>query len=139
MTKYETLLSEYEEKLCVEERPMINEGLYCDNVIWISNRLSEARRVCILAEEIGHYETSVGDILDQKDMNNAKQELRARKWACNKLLSFDMIIDAVSKGHSEIYDMADYLGVDEEFLKDYLSYQSLIEIIGKTSTLPISR
>jgi len=35
--------------------------------------------------------------------------------------------------------MADYLGVDEEFLRDYLSYQSLAEIIGKTSTMPISR
>lgn len=128
MTMYEALLSEYEERLCVEERPMVNEGLYCDNVIWINDRLPEARRVCILAEEIGHYETTVGDILDQRDMNNARQELRARKWAYNKLLSVDMIIDAASKGHTEAYDMAEYLGVDEEFLMEYLAYQGILDI-----------
>lgn len=129
MTKYETLLSEYEKELCIEERPMINEGLYCDNVIWINEKLTEPRRMCVLAEEIGHHETSVGDILDQKDMDNAKQELRARKWAYNKLLSLDMIIDAVSKGHAEVYDMADYLGVDEEFLRDFLAYQGFLDKI----------
>ena len=128
MTKYEALLSEYEERLCVEERPMVNEGLYCDNVVWISNRLPESRRVCILAEEIGHYETTVGDILDQRDMNNARQELRARKWAYNKLLSVDMIIAAASKGHTEPYDMAEYLGIDEEFLREYLAYQGILDI-----------
>ena len=62
-------------------------------------------------------------------MDNAKQELRARKWAYNKLLSLDMIIDAVSKGHAEIYDMADYLGVDEEFLRDFLAYQGFLDKI----------
>lgn len=128
MTKYEALLSEYEERLCVEERPMVNEGLYCDNVIWINDRLPESRRVCILAEEIGHYETTVGDILDQRDLNNARQELRARKWAYNKLLSVGMIIDAASKGHTEVYDMAEYLDVDEEFLREYLAYQGILDI-----------
>ncbi|MGN1413696.1 MAG: ImmA/IrrE family metallo-endopeptidase [Anaerovoracaceae bacterium] len=128
MTKYEALLSEYEERLCVEERPMVNEGLYCDNVIWINDQLPESRRVCILAEEIGHYETTVGDILDQRDMNNARQELRARKWAYNKLLSVDMIIDAAARGHTEVYDMAEYLCVDEEFLREYLAYQGILDI-----------
>lgn len=129
MTKYETLLSEYEERLCIEERPMVCEGLYCDGVAWINQKLPERRRVCILAEEIGHYETSHGDILDLTDINNARQELRARKWAYDKLLSVDMIIDAASKGHTEPYDMADYLDVDESFLKEYLAYQGILDIL----------
>ena len=128
MTGYEALLSEYEERLCVEERSMVNEGLYGDGVIWINRSLPEDRKTSILAEEIGHYETSVGDILDLKDMDNARQELRARKWAYNKLLSVEMIIDAAASGHTEVYDMAEYLGVDEEFLREYLAYQGILDI-----------
>lgn len=128
MTMYENLLSEYEQKVCIEERPMKNDGLYCDGFVWLNKYLSENRKLCILAEELGHHETTVGNILDQKNLNNAKQEHIARVWAYNKLLSIARIIDAVSHGHTDIWDMADYLGVDEGFLRDYLKYLGLLDV-----------
>ena len=98
MSKYEDLLMEYEDKLLIEERNMKNEGLYGDNVAWINKNLPSRRKTCILAEEIGHYETSVGDILDQHSLDSAKQERAARGWAFNKLIPLDDI-KAVSYTH----------------------------------------
>ena len=70
MTKYEELLSEYEGVVNVEERTMINEGLYCDGYIWIKQDLNNHRKACVLAEEIGHHYTSVGDITNLKNIEN---------------------------------------------------------------------
>ena len=127
MTPYEMLLAEYENNLDIEERHMINEGLYCDEFVWINRDLPEKRKLCILAEEIGHYETSVGNILDLNDIDNARQEHRARIWAYNCLLSMDDIFEAAKKGHTEVWDMAEYLNIDEKFLREYLVYQGILD------------
>ena len=121
MNKYETLLSEYPE-VDVEERHMINKGLYCDGYIWIKSDMTATEKACILAEELGHHETSMGNILDQRDYANAKQELAARGWAYHKLVPLSAIKDAYQKGHEVSYDMSEYLNVDEQFLKDSISY-----------------
>lgn len=125
---YESLLAEYEEKLDVTERPMINEGLYADGCVWIKKDLPTNRKACILAEEIGHYETSSGNILDQSDIRNAKQELLARKWAFHKLVPCERILEAAEHGYVTTWDMAEYLNVDEEFLKDCLMHYGILDI-----------
>lgn len=128
MNNYETLLAEYDGTLTIAEEKMINLGLYCDGYIWINSQLTTSKKTCILAEEIGHDKTSVGNILDQSDLNNAKQEQKARVWAYNKLLSVDKVIEAASKGYTTTWDMSEYLDVDEEFLKDYLAWQGILDI-----------
>ena len=37
-------------------------------------------KASVLAEELGHYYTTVGNILDQEDAGNRKQEHKARTW-----------------------------------------------------------
>lgn len=71
---------------------------------------------CILAEELGHYYTSYGDIIDQSITENRKQEYRARMWAYNKQVGIIGIISAFNAGCQSIYDTAEYLDVTEEFL-----------------------
>lgn len=125
MDKYDELLCEYEDRISIEERPMVHEGLYCDDVIWINERLTGARKTCILAEELGHYETSAGDILDTDDLKNAKQERLARLWAMEKLIPLSSIKDAYRKGYTDLYHMAEYLDIDEQFLRDCIEcYES---------------
>ena len=121
MTKYEELIGEYEQ-LIIEERPMENEGLYADGCVWINKNMSANKKACILAEEIGHYETTSGDILDQTNTGNRKQELIARKWAYNKVVPEEKISEAISEGYTEVWEIADHLDVDEQFLKDALQY-----------------
>ena len=121
MTKYEELIGEYEQ-LIIEERPMENEGLYADGCVWINKDMSANKKVCILAEEIGHYETTSGAILDQTNTGNRKQELIARKWAYEKLIPVEAIQTAIDNGYTEIWNIAEFLEVDEAFLKDALQY-----------------
>lgn len=126
MTKYEKLIAEYENELLIEERPIRNHGLYADNVVWINKNLTTASKYCILAEEVGHYQTSNGDILDQKSLDNQKQELKARRWAYEKILPRELIQFALADGHIEVWDMAEYLDVDEAFLREALKYYNIL-------------
>lgn len=118
---YETLLQEADkENIEVVSLPLHEKtkGLYCDGVIAINkNTPTTAERACVLAEELGHYYTSYGDILDQKNVANRKQEIKAKRWAVKRLVSLKNIIKAYEAGCRNIYEMAEYLGVTEEFLR----------------------
>lgn len=63
-----------------------------------------------------------GDILDQTDTENRKQELIARKWAYEKLIPVEAIQTAIDNGYTEIWNIAEFLEVDKAFLKDALQY-----------------
>lgn len=96
-------------------------GLYSDNMIALSRSIHSRReKACVLAEELGHYHTTVGDIISQQDTRNRKQELRARLWAYDKQIGLLGIIDAYKYGCRNTFDMSEYLDVTEDFLKDAL-------------------
>lgn len=126
MTKYEELMAEYDGELIIEERPIKNAGLYADGVAWIREDMTVAQKFCVLAEEIGHHETSVGNILDLSSMDNIKQELKARKWAYEKILPIELILSSLEDGIYTIWDMAEHLEVDEKFLYDALVHYGLV-------------
>lgn len=128
MNNYESLLAEYGDSLIIGEEKMLGPGLYGDGCIWINSQMTTSKKACILAEEIGHDKTSVGNILEQSDIDNARQEQKARVWAYNKLLSVDKLLEAAAKGYTTTWDMAEYLDIDEKFLKDYLAYQGILDI-----------
>ncbi len=122
---YETLLNEaYEEGLIVKEKPLqYNDGRIKGNRIAIRETIeTTTAKACILAEELGHYHTTVGDILDQHNYNNRKQEYVARKWAYERLVPEENIKKAIADGHTDIWDLAEHLNVDEAFLKEALQY-----------------
>lgn len=126
---YENLLVEaHGERVEVVYRPFRGKikGLYCDNIIAINrNTLTTAERTCILAEELGHYHTSVGDILDQTKLPNRKQEQRARRWGYEKLIPLDKLIAAHKAGVYSGHELAEYLNVTEEFLAAALQYYAV--------------
>ncbi len=121
---YEKLLHEaFQQGVEVYEQPMQprNKGLYSNNVIWINKFLpSSVEKGCVLAEELGHYHTSSGDILDQTKLVNRKQEKRARNWAYKRLIPLTSFIDAYKAGIKNRYELAFYLGVTESFIEETL-------------------
>lgn len=121
MTKYEALMAKYGH-LIIEEHPMENSGLYADGCIWINEDLATDEKYCTLAEEIGHHMMTAGDILDQTDPRNRKQELIARRWAYCELVPREAIETAFCNGYTEPWEIAEYLSVDERFLRDALLY-----------------
>ena len=120
---YEKLLNEtHSEGLIVKEKYIPGYGgrIY-KNRIAIHNEIeTSAEKSCILAEELGHHYTTVGNILDQSSVSNRKQELRARMWAYNKLIGLIGIIKSYEHGCQSYHEMAEYLDVTEEFLRDAL-------------------
>lgn len=108
--------------LIVKEKPLINnDGLINGNRIAIrKNIATTTEKACVLAEELGHHYTTTGNILDQQKVVNAKQELHARTWAYNECIGLIGIVKAFEAGCKSLYEMADYLNVTEDFLKDAL-------------------
>ena len=107
--------------LITKEKPLrANKGRIKGNRIAIQKELSETEKKCVLAEELGHHYTSSGNILDQSNVENRKQELLARTWAYNKLIGLLGIVDAYKAGCRNRSDIADHLSVTEEFLSEAL-------------------
>lgn len=105
------------------------KGLYADNNVWINKLIkTNVEKRCILAEEIGHHETSFGDILDLNDIRKSKQELKARQWAYEKLVPLKKIVQAYHERIKGRHEIAEFLGVTEEFLQS--SIDRYFEIYG---------
>lgn len=125
---YEVLLNTADQAgLTVKEKPLSeSDGLIKGNRIAIRKDIpTQAEKSCVLAEELGHYFTSAGNILDQTDIVNRKQEYRARLYGYNLQIGLRGIISAHTAGCRNLYEMADYLDVTEEYLKEALDcYQS---------------
>ena len=97
------------------------KGLYCNGVIAINQKIkTNTEKTGILAEELGHHYTTFGDILNQKSVENRKQELKARAWAYNKLIGLIGIVSSYKASCRNIYEIAEYLEVSEEFLLEAL-------------------
>lgn len=121
MNAYEALLDEAcDMGLTVKEKPLkYNNGRIKGNRIAIRQDIdTEKEKACVLAEELGHYYTSVGNILDMTVPENRKQERQARLWAYNKQIGLTGLIRAYEAGCQSRYETADYLEVTEESLTE---------------------
>ena len=125
---YEQLLTAADhEGLHVKEQNLINhDGLLNGKRIAIrSNIETQAEKSCVLAEELGHHYTTSGNILDQKDIMNRKQEYRARLYGYNLKIGLTGLIRAYESGCRNFFEMAEYLDTTEEYLKEaFLCYKS---------------
>lgn len=121
---YDVLLVEAaKHNLVTKEKPLkAYNGRIKGNKIIIRKDLPTKEKACVLAEELGHHYTSVGDILDQAKTENRKQEQRARAWAYDKMIGLAGIIDSYEHGCKSLHDTADYLNVTEEFLVEALDH-----------------
>ena len=118
--KYEVLLNDANtEGLSIKERPFRTyDGRIKGNTIYLRQNMNTVEKVCVLAEELGHHHTSVGNILDMSDARNRKQERQARMWAYNRLIGLCGIIKAYKAGCQNRYEIAEYLEVTEECLQE---------------------
>ena len=110
--------------LSVKEKPLqYNDGRIRGNRILIRSTIeTRCQKAAVLCEEIGHYETAVGNILDQSITANRKQELRGRIWAYNRLIGLTGILRAYKMGCRNRYEIAECLDVPEETLQEALNY-----------------
>ncbi|GAB6086429.1 ImmA/IrrE family metallo-endopeptidase [Alkaliphilus crotonatoxidans] len=126
MNLYEKMTIESEENYIVVVEKQFKskaKGLCKNNKIRIRRDLGTvAEKVCIITEELGHYHTTVGNILDQSKIENRKQEEIARRWAYERLVKIQDLVRASREGIRNRFELAEYLGVTEEFLDGVLVY-----------------
>lgn len=121
---YEKLMEEYPHLTIKEvaDLPKGLGGLYYDNVILLDKHRTEREKACLLTEELGHYHTTAGNIINQNNIQNVKQEKQARKWAWNKLVTPIKLVDAFNEGSRSKYEIAEYLNITEQFLEEGLKF-----------------
>ena len=120
MTYEQLLTTADQDGLLVKEKKLAkHDGLLNGRRIAIrKNIATQAEKSCVLAEELGHHYTSSGDILDQTDIMNQKQEYRARLYGYNLKIGLTGLIRAYEAGCRNLYEMADFLDATEEYLKE---------------------
>ena len=76
---------------------------------------------CILAEELGHHFTTSGCFIPRQFYNYSdrlhisKIEFKAIKWAANYLIPENDLLDVISSGLYEPWELAEHFNVTEEF------------------------
>ena len=95
-------------------------GLYCDGTVAIRKDMTTAEKSCVLAEELEHHYITVGNILDPSVPANMKQEHLARLRAYNRRIGLTGIIQGYRAHCRSCYELAEYLEVSEDFLREAL-------------------
>lgn len=121
--KYNALLNEANaEGISIKERPFKTyDGRIKGKDIYLRKDMNTAEKSCVLAEELGHYYTTVGDILDMNVSENRKQERQARLWGYNRSIGLLGLIRAYEHGCKDKYEIADYLDVTDEYLEECIN------------------
>lgn len=123
MTYEELLETADAEGLIVKEKPLIgsNGRIYKNRVAIRSDIKTTIEKSCTLAEEIGHYKTTYGDITRLDSVSNAKQEHRARVYGYDIKVGLSGIIKCYEHGCRTLHEMAELLDVTENYLDTVIS------------------
>lgn len=84
------------------------------------------RRVCV-AHELGHYNTGTLYNVYTKFEVREKRERRADKWAIKKLVTADELHEAVSKGYTEMWQLAEHFDIPQDFMEKIVCYYEGLE------------
>lgn len=98
------------------------KGLYDNGVILIDKNLSETEKAEVLYEELAHHELTHGNIIDQSIFINRKFENYARRHAYESALSLNKIISAFQYGVSNLYELAEFVQLSEEYVNKVLEH-----------------
>lgn len=115
------------------------KGIIKGNRIGIRAGLPRLEAACVLAEEIGHYHLTVGNILDQSKIVNRKQELLARRWSFERLVPLTAIVQAHLHGIRNRHELARMLDITEDTLQQaldrYIEKHGLSARVGKYTVI----
>ncbi|AOT68374.1 ImmA/IrrE family metallo-endopeptidase [Geosporobacter ferrireducens] len=107
------------------------DGDYYCILINESIRNDERLYRIVLAEEIGHYRTTIGDITPRKYMCYRdrllvdKKELQALRWATDLLIPTDTLLKIIrEKTASTVQELIDYFFVTYDFFMHKLDFMA---------------
>lgn len=122
---YEELLAEADRQgLTVKELALQSADGRCNGkrIAIRQNIPTLKQKADVLAEEMGHYYTSVGRIVEQNTVEDIKQERKARLWGYDKRIGLFGLIRAFNAHCESLHDIAEYLDVSEDSLFEAIEY-----------------
>lgn len=124
MSHYEELLTKNEHIKIKDTHALPNgySGFYKDGVILIDKNLSERRKAEVLYEELAHHKLTYGNILDQSKDINRKFENYARRYGYEAALPLRILVEAYNYGVSNLYELAEYVQLSEEYIAEILKH-----------------
>lgn len=134
MVPYDEIVKRIEEKgiIVADNLPLPKDinGMFIHTskgmaILLSKNITNTNEKRCVIAEEIGHYATTHGDITDQTIISNRKLEKVARNWGYERLVSIDLLIEAFEKRVQGKYDLAEFLGVTISFLEKAIEHYDI--------------
>lgn len=121
--------------IIVNTRDMLPPSIAVDilgaRAIALRKDLTNAEERSFLSHELGHH---VKGALYQKEtpgFTRGQCEHKANKWAVHKLMPFRSLHTAFLKGYTEVWEIAEYFEVTEEFVI------KAIEIYKQEGKLPV--
>ncbi|WP_051120430.1 ImmA/IrrE family metallo-endopeptidase [Carnobacterium maltaromaticum] len=93
-----------------------------DTDIYINKNNSYENIIGNIAEELGHYETSVGDLSILDTIEKQQQEKRARQYGYRYLVSLDELITCYKLGLTEYWEIAEFLEITPKYLWSSINY-----------------
>jgi len=118
LNKLEKLMSNYPElSFTFTNRMPLFQGAYIfNNEVYINSNRDYRQNLQDLAEEIGHWKTTSGDIRKESTLYDQKQEHEARQFGYMMIVSLDGLIDCFKKGIATPWDIADYFECDIDYI-----------------------
>lgn len=143
MSDHSELVYKYE-----PEMPEKQKGLYIDGIVYLNQNLEFYEESSTIAEEIGHHETTVGDISVLDTIEKQKQEQRARDFGATLLVTPQDFVDCFKAGLQTLDQCAYFLEITRQALDDAITvyakyydeglrYQNYRIIFRKNGTIGI--
>ncbi|MDZ5758733.1 hypothetical protein RAK27_08715 [Carnobacterium maltaromaticum] len=93
-----------------------------DKDVYVNTNRSYEQILCNVCEEIGHYETSVGDLSVLDTIEKQQQEKRARQYGYQYLVSLDELVACYKLGLTEYWEIAEFLEITPQYLWESINY-----------------
>lgn len=133
MTKLELLQEEAREAgIIIDEKRLQEDDVYdglcfcgClpeSDIILLNKHRTIQEQTCALAEELGHYHKSVGNIIDQSSVTSRKSEDAGRVYSYKRLARPEKIRSLLRAGWFTFHEIAEELGVTVGFLMEAMEY-----------------
>ena len=88
---------------------------------------SLADETCIAAHEAGHIMTGTTHKVNSPCDIVARHEEKASRWAIQHVVPHEEYIHALHNGICEVWDLAEYFGVTESFMRKAIHYYQMLE------------
>ncbi|MDT2011222.1 hypothetical protein [Carnobacterium divergens] len=117
----------------IDDNPHLNFNLKNDmyekhgafiygNNVYVNSKRGYKQNIADIAEELGHYETSIGDLSVLDTIEKCQQEVRARQWGYRYLVPLDDLIVCYKLGLREYWEVAEFLEIPPAYLWETINY-----------------